>query len=87
MDIKQDPNAIPDFGHSGRLGESHATEPEEVQSSVELDPPADRDTRDIPVGSGRDAPLDNGSGATAHVTAPSRAGEGSATGAGRVDER
>ncbi len=37
MDIKQDPNSIPNFGSGGRIGELQRDEPEEVQSSVELD--------------------------------------------------
>jgi hypothetical protein len=37
MDIKQDPNSIPNFNSGGRLGEPQRGEPEQVQSSVELD--------------------------------------------------
>jgi hypothetical protein len=43
MDIKQDPNAIPNFNSGGRLGEPQRNEPEQVQSSVELDPTAGGD--------------------------------------------
>ena len=43
MDIKQDPNAIPNFNSGGRLGEAQRNEPEQVQSSVELDPTAGGD--------------------------------------------
>lgn len=43
MDIKQDPNAIPNFNSGGRLGEPQRAEPEQVQSSVELDPTAGGD--------------------------------------------
>jgi len=43
MDIKQDPNAIPNFNSGGRLGEPQRGEPEQVQSSVELDPTAGGD--------------------------------------------
>ncbi len=43
MDIKQDPNSIPDFNSGGRLGELQRAEPEQVQSSVELDPTAGGD--------------------------------------------
>jgi hypothetical protein len=37
MDIKHDPNAIPDAGAGGRLGELQADEPELRRSSVEPD--------------------------------------------------
>jgi hypothetical protein len=43
MDIKQDPNSIPNFNSGGRLGEPQRAEPEQVQSSVELDPTAGGD--------------------------------------------
>src|SRR6202007_3386555 len=43
MDIKQDPNAIPNFNSGGRLGEPQRGEPEQRQSSVELDPTAGGD--------------------------------------------
>jgi hypothetical protein len=43
MDIKQDPNSIPNFNSSGRIGELQAGEPEQAQSSVQLDPEADGD--------------------------------------------
>ena len=43
MDIKQDPNAIPNFNSGGRLGEVQRNEPEQAQSSVELDPSAGGD--------------------------------------------
>ena len=43
MDIKQDPNAIPNFNSGGRLGEAQRNEPEQAQSSVELDPTAGGD--------------------------------------------
>ena len=43
MDIKQDPNAIPNFNSGGRVGELQRSEPEQVQSSVELDPTAGGD--------------------------------------------
>jgi len=95
MDIRQDPNSIPNFSNGDRLGELQAGEPEQVQSSVELDPqpPGDDPQHDIPVGSGRDSPLDNGSGATSKVKDPSTTapaggpGEASQTGPGSVDGR
>jgi len=43
MDIKQDPNSIPNFNSGGRVGEPQRAEPEQVQSSVELDPTAGGD--------------------------------------------
>ena len=43
MDIKQDPNAIPNFNSGGRVGELQPNEPEQSQSSVELDPTAGGD--------------------------------------------
>ena len=43
MDIKQDPNSIPNFNSGGRLGEPQRNEPEQAQSSVELDPTAGGD--------------------------------------------
>ncbi len=43
MDIKQDPNSIPSFNSGGRVGELQRAEPEQVQSSVELDPTAGGD--------------------------------------------
>ena len=67
MDIKQDPNSIPNFSGGGRVGELGANEPEQVQSSVELDPvdgSAPGHAEDVPVGSGQDSLLDNGSGAS-----------------------
>jgi len=43
MDIKQDPNAIPNFNAGGRVGELQPNEPEQAQSSVELDSTAGGD--------------------------------------------
>ena len=43
MDIKQDPNSIPNFNSGGRIGEAQRNEPEQAQSSVELDPTAGGD--------------------------------------------
>jgi hypothetical protein len=102
MDIRQDPNSIPHFNDGGdRLGELQAGEPEQTQSSVELDRPDDRG--DIPVGSGLDSQLDQGSSATARPQAPppatpdargddasrtgdgARGGDASRTGGGAVD--
>ena len=43
MDIKQDPNSIPNFNSGGRVGEPQRNEPEQAQSSVELDATAGGD--------------------------------------------
>ena len=43
MDIKQDPNSIPNFNSGGRIGELQPNQPEQAQSSVELDPTAGGD--------------------------------------------
>jgi hypothetical protein len=43
MDIQQDPNAIPNFNSGGRVGELQPNQPEQAQSSVELDPTAGGD--------------------------------------------
>ena len=67
MDIRQDPNSIPHFSSGDRLGELQADQPEQRQSSVLPDPADEADAAadgDIPVGSGRDSPLDNGSAAS-----------------------
>jgi hypothetical protein len=68
MDIKQDPNSIPNFGGGGRIGELSPNEPEQAQSSVELDPVDGGE--DVPVGSGRDSLLDNGSSASVTPQTP-----------------
>jgi len=100
MDIKQDPNSIPNFNAGGRMGELQPNEPEQAQSSVELDPTAGGDgaasgyesaESDIPTGSGRDSKLDNGSSATANPVLPTAAEAGglpvdkSKPGAGAID--
>ena len=78
MDIKQDPNSIPDFNAGGRLGEAQRGEPEQVQSSVELDPTAGGDG-----GAGEAAEheslLGDGSGES------KRGEDASKTGAGAID--
>ena len=63
MDIKQDPNSIPNFNSGGRLGEAQRNEPEQAQSSVELDPTAGGDgaaseaaEHESLLGDGRDKP-------------------------------
>ena len=89
MDIRQDPNSIPNFSDGDRLGEIQAGEREQEQSSVELDRPDD--DGDIPTGSGLDSQLDQGSGVTAKpgASAPgtpeARGEDASKTGGGAVD--
>ena len=91
MDIKQDPNSIPNFGGGGRIGELQADEPEVVQSSVELDPADGSESGDIPTGSGRDSLLDNGSSASVTPQPPTMVEAGglpvdkSKTGEGSID--
>jgi hypothetical protein len=59
MDIKQDPNSIPNFNAGGRLGEPQRSEPEQVQSSVELDPTAGGDGA-TSESARHESPLDDG---------------------------
>ena len=66
MDIKQDPNSIPNFNSGGRLGEAQRNEPEQAQSSVELDPTAGGDgaaseaaQHESLLGDGKDDPKDD----------------------------
>ncbi|HEX7637105.1 MAG TPA: hypothetical protein VF457_01810 [Burkholderiaceae bacterium] len=78
MDIKQDPQSIPNWNSTGRIGELQPNEPEQAQSSVELDPSADGDgavSTDTSTGSGEDSPLDNGSSATVRPEPPDMVAE------------
>jgi len=86
MDIKQDPNAIPNFNSGGRVGELQRNEPEQTQSSVELDPTAGGDGAASEAaehesllgdGSGRSARPDGG---TAGREDPSKTGAGALDG-------
>ncbi len=61
MDIKQDPNAIPNFNSGGRIGELQPNEPEQAQSSVELDPTAGGDGAASEAAQ-YESPLDDGLG-------------------------
>ncbi len=90
MDIKQDPNAIPNFNADGRLGEAQPQEPEQAQSSVQLDRSADGDGAAAEDGSGLAARPGqvNGAGAgpTARGNGPAAPQQdASKTGAGAVD--
>jgi len=77
MDIKQDPNAIPNFNSGGRLGELQPNEPEQVQSSVELDPTAGGDGA-ASEGAQHESLLSDGK-------TPKPAQDPSKTGAGAID--
>jgi len=78
MDIKQDPNSIPNFNSGGRLGEAQRGEPEQIQSSVELDPTAGGDGAASEAAQ-HESLLDDGN-------APVKGGEdGSKQGAGAID--
>ena len=79
MDIKQDPNSIPSFNSGGRLGEAQRNEPEQAQSSVELDPTAGGDGAASDAGESEALPQDGGSPATKAGQDPSK------TGAGAID--
>jgi hypothetical protein len=79
MDIKQDPNSIPDFNSGGRLGELPRAEPQQIQSSVELDPTAGGDGAASEAAQ-HESLLDDGN------EPPKRAGEdASKTGGGAID--
>ncbi|MCK9686937.1 hypothetical protein [Scleromatobacter humisilvae] len=80
MDIKQDPNSIPNFNSGGRLGEPQRAEPEQVQSSVELDPSAGGDGA-ASEAAGHESLLGDGSG----VGKPKAAQDPSKTGGGAID--
>ena len=78
MDIKQDPNAIPNFNAGGRIGELQPNEPEQAQSSVELDPTAGGDGA-ASEGSEHESLLSDGD------DKPKPAQDPSKTGAGAID--
>ncbi len=78
MDIKQDPNSIPNFNSGGRLGEAQRNEPEQAQSSVELDPTAGGDGAASEAAEHESLPSDG--------TPAAKAGQDpSRTGAGAID--
>ena len=77
MDIKQDPNSIPNFNSGGRLGEAQRNEPEQAQSSVELDPTAGGDGASSEAAQ-HESLLDDGSD-------PAKAPDASRQGAGAID--
>ncbi|MBW8756448.1 MAG: hypothetical protein JF586_02440 [Burkholderiales bacterium] len=79
MDIRQDPNAIPNFNAGGRVGELQRNEPEQTQSSVELDPTAGGDGATSEA-AGHESLLGDGSGES-----PRHDGTGTGTGKGGRD--
>jgi hypothetical protein len=85
MDIKQDPNSIPNFNSGGRIGELQRNEPEQTQSSVELDATAGGDGA-ASAAAEHESLLGDGSGKSAKPD-PGGAGpqDPSKTGAGAVD--
>ena len=84
MDIKQDPNSIPNFNSGGRVGELQRNEPEQTQSSVELDPTAGGDgaTSDA---AEHESLLGDGSGERLESARPTGAQDPSRSGAGAID--
>ncbi len=78
MDIKQDPNAIPNFNAGGRVGELPRNEPEQVQSSVELDSTAGGDGA-ISEAAEHESLLGDG------LPAPGKRPDPSKTGGGAID--
>jgi len=79
MDIKQDPNSIPNFNSGGRVGELQRNEPEQTQSSVELDPTAGGD------GAASEAAQHESLLGDGEDRAPAGAPDRSTTGAGAID--
>src|SRR6202012_4633100 len=78
MDIKQDPNSIPNFNSGGRVGEAQRSEPEQIQSSVERDPPAGGDGATSEAAQ-HESLLDDGK------SKPQRPQDPSKTGGGAID--
>jgi hypothetical protein len=86
MDIKQDPNSIPNFNSSGRIGEAQQHEPEQAQSSVQLDSTADGDGAASGEADVHESLLDDGTGKPAKPRRSAADGEDpSTTGAGAID--
>jgi len=86
MDIKQDPNSIPNFNAGGRVGELQRNEPEQTQSSVELDATAGGDGATSEAAE-HESLLGDGSGKSARPDAgssgrqdPSKSGPGAVDG-------
>ena len=79
MDIKQDPNSIPNFNSGGRVGEAQRTEPEQIQSSVELDPAAGGDGAASEAAQ-HESLLDDGKGKPRKPQDPSKTGGGAIDG-------
>jgi hypothetical protein len=87
MDIKQDPNAIPNFNAGGRIGELQRNEPEQTQSSVELDPTAGGDGATSEAAAEHESLLGDGSGKSAQADRGANGArqDPSKTGPGAVD--
>jgi hypothetical protein len=84
MDIKQDPNSIPNFNSGGRVGELQRNEPEQTQSSVELDPTAGGDGATSEA-AGHESLLGDGSGEPARPATPAGGPDASKSGKGAID--
>jgi len=85
MDIKQDPNSIPNFNAGGRVGELQRNEPEQAQSSVELDATAGGDGATSEAAE-HESLLGDGSGRSARPDPGGSGGQDpSTTGPGAVD--
>jgi len=84
MDIKQDPNSIPNFNSGGRVGELQRNEPEQTQSSVELDPTAGGDGATSEAAE-HESLLGDGGGERAASAKPAGGQDASKRGAGAID--
>lgn len=84
MDIKQDPNSIPNFNSGGRVGEPQRNEPEQAQSSVELDPTAGGDGAASEAAE-HESLLGDGSGEPGTPAKPAERQDPSKSGAGAID--
>ena len=84
MDIKQDPNSIPNFNSGGRVGEPQRNEPEQAQSSVELDATAGGDGATSEAAE-HESLLGDGGGERTRPVKPADAQDASKTGAGAID--
>ena len=84
MDIRQDPNSIPNFNSGGRVGEAQRNEPEQAQSSVELDPTAGGDGAASEAAE-HESLLGDGGGERNGPAKPARGQDPSKSGAGAID--
>jgi hypothetical protein len=79
MDIKQDPNSIPNFNSGGRIGELQPNQPEQAQSSVELDSTAGGDGAASETAT-HESLLDDGAGSGKDKPDPTKVGAGAVDG-------